>query len=225
MSLTRVAKRLKGGLKAAIPRACVVRTLRPAGPPSLLLTFDDGPDPRFTPGVLDRLDRAGAKGVFFLVGRRVKRAPGLAREILDRGHRIGNHSHLHRRSYVKGGGQQVGLGAYLRDLERCQARIEAATGRPPDLFRPPGGRLVPKTLIAPRLLGLRTVNWSLEVRDWSFRGEEEARLGARTLVEAARGGDILLLHDDHPWILPLLDDLLPGLAGRGFDLAPAPDRV
>ena len=87
-------------LKALIPRAANVRRLRRRAGNAVLLTFDDGPDPEVTPGVLERLDAYGAKAVFFVVGRRVKRAPHLLMRMAERGHLIGNHSHLHRPGYI-----------------------------------------------------------------------------------------------------------------------------
>jgi peptidoglycan/xylan/chitin deacetylase (PgdA/CDA1 family) len=209
----------KEAVKALLPRALVVRRLRRRARGCVLLTFDDGPHPEVTPAVLELLEAYGARAVFFVIGRRLKAAPGLASEILRRGHLLGNHSYLHRRSYVRAGPPQVGLGAYYRDLRRCQERIERLAGRRPRLFRPPGGRLTLKTLLAPRLLGLQCVTWSQDVRDWSFRDAAEAAEGAATLLRRVAPRDILLLHDAGRLVLPLLEILLPGLRARGYDLA------
>ena len=216
--MTTALNAMKGGMKRLLPRSLVVRRLRPSPTACVLLTFDDGPHPEITPAVLDRLDAYSARAVFFVVGRRIGAAPGLLAEIVRRGHRVGNHSHLHRRSYVRPGRPQVGIGAYYRDLSRCQDRIEAAVGVRPDLFRPPGGRLVPKTLLASRLLGLRCVTWSRDIRDWSFRDAGQGARGGADLAARSGPGDILLLHDNNPPVLDLLDVLLPGLRSRGFDL-------
>lgn len=206
-------------LKRVLPRAVAVQRLPRGTDNSLLLTFDDGPDPDVTPAVLDRLDAYGAKAVFFIVGSRVKRAPHLLAEIQRRGHRIGNHTYLHRRGYVLGSSFNLRFAGYYRDLRRCQAVIEEHTGSRPRLFRPPGGRLTPLTLMVPKFLGLRCVIWSREVGDWQFRSPGQGAAGGEELLRRAQPGDIVLLHDDNPCVLDLLDVFLPGLRARRYDLA------
>jgi peptidoglycan/xylan/chitin deacetylase (PgdA/CDA1 family) len=210
---------LKSAVKALVPRAVVACRLGRTAAPAVLLTFDDGPHPAVTPAVLDRLDAHGAKAVFFVIGRRVKRAPHLLADIQARSHVLGNHTHLHRDCDVLANAPRPRLGFYYRDARRCQEVVARQTGRRPRLFRPPGGRLTPVTLLAPRLLGLRCVTWSAEVKDWAFRSAAEARAGAQQLLAAVAPGDIVLLHDNNPSVLDLLDVLLPGLTARGFDLA------
>jgi peptidoglycan/xylan/chitin deacetylase (PgdA/CDA1 family) len=192
---------------------------------SLLLTFDDGPDAKVTPAVLDRLDAYGVKAVFFIVGRRVKHAPHLLAEIQKRGHRIGNHTHLHRPGYVLGSVFNLAFRSYYRDLRRCQAVVEKLTGSTPNLFRPPGGRLTLRNLAVPQVLGLRCVLWSQEVGDWRFRSASEGAAGGQELLRRVGPGDIILLHDDNPSVLDLLDVLLPGLQVRGYDLASGINRL
>jgi peptidoglycan-N-acetylglucosamine deacetylase len=206
-------------LKRMLPRAVAVRQLSPRVDKALLLTFDDGPHAEVTPAVLDRLDAWGAKAVFFIVGSRVKRAPHLLAEIQKRGHRIGNHTYLHRPSYVLGSAFNLGFAGYYRDLRRCQAVVEEHTRSMPKLFRPPGGRLTLRNLAVPPCLGLRCVLWSQEVGDWRFRSSSEGAAGGEELLRRAGPSDIILLHDDNPSVLDLLDVLLPGLQARGYDLA------
>jgi peptidoglycan/xylan/chitin deacetylase (PgdA/CDA1 family) len=216
---------LRSVLKQTIPDAVVARTLRKGPDSSVLLTFDDGPSPDVTPAVLERLDRYGARALFFVIGRRVKRVPHLLAQIRARGHALGNHSHLHRRHYVLQSERSPRFCEYYRDVRRCQEVIERETGELPRLFRPPGGRLTPVTVIVPRLLGLRCISWSREVQDWRFRSTAEARDGAVRLAAAIQPRDIVLLHDDNPCVLDLLDELLPALAARGLDLTKAVDYL
>jgi peptidoglycan/xylan/chitin deacetylase (PgdA/CDA1 family) len=210
--------RLRAAAKALMPRALVVRRLRAGARSSVLLTLDDGPDPDVTPAVLDRLDAYGAKAAFFVVGRRLKRAGDLLARIHRAGHVVGNHSHLHRDRYVLSDGPHATIAEYYRDCARCQLAIEERLGARPRWFRPPGGRLTVTTLLVPRLLGLRCITWSQDVEDWRFRELTDARAGADALVRAIRPGDIVLLHDNNPRVLDLLDVLLPALQARGFDL-------
>ncbi len=208
---------IRAMVKAMLPRTLVTRTLRRAGR-AVLLTFDDGPHAEVTPAVLDRLDEYGARAVFFLIGRRIKRAPHLPAQIRDRGHLLGNHSHLHLDRYVLADERPPGFCEYYRDSQRCQAAIERHAGIRPVLFRPPGGRLTPVTVLVPKLLGLRCVTWSREVSDWRFRSPGEAQAGASALAATVAPGDIVLLHDDNPWVLDVLDALLPELRRRDLDL-------
>jgi peptidoglycan/xylan/chitin deacetylase (PgdA/CDA1 family) len=220
-----LVRRLRAASKKMLPRGLVVQRLSPRANSSVLLTFDDGPHAAVTPAVLDRLDAHGAKAVFFVIGRRARRAPHLLAEILKRGHSLGNHSHLHRADYIVPSAHSPGPCFYFHDLQRCQRTIGRYAGVQPRLFRPPGGRLGPFTLLAPKFLGLKHVSWSVEVADWKFRTSQEARRGAETLLQRIEPGDIVLLHDDNPCVLDLLDVLLPGLRARQFELASGIDRL
>jgi peptidoglycan/xylan/chitin deacetylase (PgdA/CDA1 family) len=185
------------------------RLLLPPGPAPapgrVRLTFDDGPHPDLTPAVLDRLAAAGHAAAFFLVGRRVAAAPQLLPAIRAAGHVVGNHTFAHRRL------PWGDTAASLADLRRCQALVPDAVH-----FRPPFGRLTPALWRAARRLGLAPAGWSLDADDWRCRSAADAAGCAARLAAAARPGDVILLHDDHHGILPLLDELLPALAGRGL---------
>ena len=220
----RGSRRLRSRLKRLIPRSLAIQRLQSSPHPTVLLTFDDGPHPEITPAVLQRLERHNARAVFFVVGRRARRASALLERIQRAGHVIGNHSHLHRTRDVLAG-PQTSLLRYYRDVARCRTIIERGTGTRATLFRPPGGWITPATLLTPRLLGMRCVLWTREVQDWSFRTDEDARVGAEKLLQVVAPDDIVLLHDFNPCILVLLDTLLPGLRDRGYDLASGVDRL
>ena len=98
---------------------------------AIAITFDDGPDPTFTPEVLAILRKYGITATFFLVGERVRRYPELLRRIRDQGHDVGNHSDSWRRTI------QLGNGEFERDLLRAEQSLEL--GDAAKLFRPAGG--------------------------------------------------------------------------------------
>jgi peptidoglycan/xylan/chitin deacetylase (PgdA/CDA1 family) len=212
-------------VKRAIPRTLAIQQLRESSKPTVLLTFDDGPHPDVTPAVLDRLHQHGARAIFFVVGRRARKQDLVLQRIANEGHVIGNHSHLHRDGYVLATAPQASFVSYYRDCARCQSLIERTTGTRPMLFRPPGGRLTPTTLLTPKLLGMRCVLWSREIGDWRFRHQQEAIAGAKELLRLTVARDIVLLHDDNSRVLDLLDAVLPGLRSRGFDLAAGVDLL
>jgi len=198
--------RLNGGLKDAV-----------------LLTFDDGPHPESTPVVLQLLKEYNARAIFFIVGARIQRAPHLLRRILDEGHALGNHSYSHPLE------RQFWFGSYLRDLMRCQNAIERLTRKRPKFFRPPLGTFSLNSLIAPRLLGLTTMLWSVNANDWGLRNGDEARIAAERLGEELIAkpsrNDIVLMHDDHPYVGEILETILPQLAKQNCNLSSALESV
>jgi peptidoglycan-N-acetylglucosamine deacetylase len=157
----------------------------------LALTFDDGPNPRETPRLLDLLDAYGAKATFFLIGRWAAREPALVREIAARGHAIGNHTYTHPTMPLHSAGM-------LRDnLARCRGAVERAgvtfsRAGGAMLMRPPYGRRGPGTLKVLADEGYVPVTWSVTGYDW--RSWETAERIARRCAHA-RDGDLILLHD------------------------------
>jgi len=206
---------LREAIKHLLPPSLLVRRLDRELRNAVLLTFDDGPRPGVTEEVLRRLDRHQARAVFFVVGRHAAEFPALLRQILEQGHVIGNHSLTHALPPPRN------LGGYRREVAGCQEVIRTHAGTTPRLFRAPTGKITVASLLAPRLLGMRSVLWSRDSGDWSCQTRDEAERIAVTLRETARAGDILLLHDFSPHVLTILDLLLPGLRSRGFDLQTA----
>lgn len=157
----------------------------------LSLTYDDGPNPEWTPPLLDLLDRHDAKATFFLIGVWAAREPGLVREIVARGHAIGNHTHTHPTMPAHPAGR------IREELRACRDAVEASGERfstvdGAALMRPPYGRRRPGTLRTMRQEGYVPVTWSITGYDWRARTTAEA-IGRRCL--RAKGGDIILLHD------------------------------
>ena len=186
------------------------------------LTFDDGPDPKVTPQVLDLLDQHGAKASFFFVATRAAAHPELVREVVRRGHSVENHSYNHTHTFAA-----RGWGATRRDIERSQALLTGLSGRPPRFFRAPAGLRNP--LLDPLLAraGLRYASWTRRGYD-AVRGDAAGVL--RRLSRNLAAGDVLLLHDGYgartaqgqPVVLAVLPPLLSELAGSGLNSVPLP---
>jgi peptidoglycan-N-acetylglucosamine deacetylase len=180
-------------------------TLRHTTPPNkLAITFDDGPNPAITPQLLDLLDRYSAKATFFVIGKYVRESPALAKEIVARGHLLGNHTDSHPNLFFCGPQE-------TRDeLLRCTAAIHHATWLEPRWFRPPFGFRSPWLSEVVHHQNMRTVMWSLIPGDWRNKSADWliARMQpiadhARTKLSAGSGyggglrGDILCLHDGY----------------------------
>jgi peptidoglycan-N-acetylglucosamine deacetylase len=189
------------------------RKRRLKDPDAVLLSFDDGPDPDVTPKVLERLRAFEARALFFVVGSRIPKAPHLLKRIEDEGHVLGNHTFSHRLD------RDPNPLTYYRDVQKCQHVVEELTGHRPHLFRAPMGRSSAGALLTPRLLRLTHVLWSADSNDWKLRSEDAALACAERLSTTVAPMDIVLLHDDNPWVVTVLDVLLPNLVLRGFDLA------
>jgi len=200
-------------IKGMIPSNLLIQRLDHRASNCVLLTFDDGPHPEVTPEVLKRLEKYEARAIFFIPGRRIEKAPYLLKIIQEQGHLIGNHTYIHSN------GNQPWFFEYWRDLIRCQEIIEQHTKQKPILFRPAGGGVSFKTLLVPWFMGLKTVTWSLEVEDWRCRDINQAQQRGTNLVERLSSGDIILLHDDNPFVLTILDILLPTLQSKKSDIS------
>jgi len=182
------------------------------------LTFDDGPDPTYTPRVLDLLRQHGARATFFMVGHRVAAHPDLVRRVLAEGHLLGSHSWSHRPGFHFQRCQVM-----AEDIHRGALAIRDAAGCTPLAFRPPLGLRVPRLRRA-----LARVPLPLTCFTWTARGrdavpQEPAAIVAR-LLPALFPGAILALHDgtglggsdDRAPTLAALERLLPLVAARGL---------
>ncbi len=180
------------------------------------LTFDDGPDPRVTPVVLDLLDRHGATASFFCIGTHARRHPALVREIVRRGHQVENHTYDHPNLFAC-----FGPAAMRRQVLRAQDTLADITGRPPAWFRAPLGLRSPLLDAALTGTGLRHASWTR--RGYDTASANPAAVLARLCPRLA-AGDVVLLHDGSsargpggaPVILAVLPRLLDVLAARGL---------
>jgi peptidoglycan/xylan/chitin deacetylase (PgdA/CDA1 family) len=150
------------------------------------LTFDDGPDPRGTPAVLDALDAAGVRATFFLVGEQLMRHHAIAREAAARGHELALHGYEHVEH------DSLRPQAARDDLARALGAFEAATGKRPRFFRPPYGRFSEASYDACRHLGLEPVYWSSWGMDWEALAPDRI---ADLVLRDLSAGAIVLLHD------------------------------
>lgn len=158
----------------------------------IALTFDDGPNPEWTPRLLDLLDRYGVKATFFLVGKYASDESVLVRYIANAGHTVGNHSWSHPNLAL------TAPGKVREELRNTKDALEQITGKPVRYFRPPFGARRPDVLGAARSLGMTPVLWNAMTSDWSEPNSEKIAAVLRGKVEklAARGRAAnVVLHD------------------------------
>ncbi|MCZ2815409.1 polysaccharide deacetylase family protein [Modestobacter sp. VKM Ac-2984] len=175
------------------PVRTVLDQTPPVHPRTVALTFDDGPDPRWTPQLLDTLRAHGVKATFFLVGSQVEAHPELARRIVAEGHAIGNHTYSHP---DLGGLSRAEQAA---EIDRGWQAIEAVTGVRPCFFRAPYG--IHRGASVQQLAwdrGMTIADWSHDPRDWespsSYSPPFQERI-VRGATTPALMHPIVLMHD------------------------------
>jgi peptidoglycan/xylan/chitin deacetylase (PgdA/CDA1 family) len=161
--------------------ACVATTERVVS-----LTYDDGPDPRFTAPVLDALAAHGQRATFFVMVRPAEIHRGLIRRIIAEGHEVALHGIDHTRL------SELPLRTAAALIREGKERLEQVTGRRTRLFRPTYGSQTLQQLVATRALGLDVVVWSAWARDWE---PETAEVIAGRAAASLHYGGFVLLHD------------------------------
>jgi len=186
------------------------------GEHQVALTFDDGPDPQWTPKILDILKAANVKAAFFVVGANAERYPGLVRRIIDEGHEIGNHTYYHPNLSLCWP-EHVRL-----ELNATQLLIETITGRATTLFRPPYAadtqpsqlsELTPLQIAQD--LDYLVVLENIDPQDWAKPGVDVI---VQRIKQQRRDGSIILLHDaggDRSQTVQALPRILDWLHTRG----------
>ncbi len=176
----------------------------------VVLTFDDGPDPAYTPQILDILDDYDAKATFFELGKEVARSPALTRRIHERGHSVQNHTWSHPDL------RKLSAASFKQQVEKTDKSIRAQTGSTPRCLRPPYGGT--NSVVTKRAAGLRKtlVLWSLDSRDWTRPGKTAI---AQRVLAGVRNGSVILFHDgggNRSQTVAALPTILKTLKARGY---------
>lgn len=182
------------------------------------LTFDDGPDPSYTPQTLALLRQYQVRATFCLVGTNIERYPELVRAIAADGHTLCNHSWSHDLSLGRLSRAQIAA-----DLLRTNEAIRQAV---PDAriayFRQPGGNWTPRVVSVAHELGMTSLHWAVDPQDWRRPGAGSI---SATVTSGTFGGAIVLLHDaggNRQQTVSALRSILPNLTRR-FALAALPN--
>jgi peptidoglycan-N-acetylglucosamine deacetylase len=179
----------------------------------IALTFDDGPDPESTPQILDLLKMYQAHATFFVIGNRIDMFPDVVQREAFEGHDVANHTNSHM--YLT---QKINGAAITKEIVKTKEKITAVTGKTCRWFRPPGGYFNEVVVNIARQHGYTIVLWSWhqDTRDWSSPGVEKI---VNKVLDNARNGDIILLHDHvrgSRQTVQALKKILPELKRRGF---------
>ncbi|MFB5758840.1 polysaccharide deacetylase family protein [Paenibacillus medicaginis] len=151
----------------------------------IALTFDDAPDPRFTPYILDALKQNHIKATFFVVGDKAERYPELVKRMVREGHIVGNHSFNHPNF------NKISLRQFQRQTIKTGLAIQKSTGYKPLLIRPPYGEITESQLRWARRSGYTIVNWNVDSMDWKGLDKEQIR---RNVLTTTGPGSIILMH-------------------------------
>ena len=180
------------------------------------LSFDDGPQPRYTRQVLDILKRNHIRATFFLIGKMVKAYPKIAREVVAAGHVIGNHTWSHP-SRPKNA---------VAEFQRTDSEIKRVLGRRPDLFRPPYGLLHNGLANAAKKSGDAVILWNCVATDWDKKTTSDSIGNA--VLRLAKPGGIALLHDgggNRSNTVAALPRIINTLRARGFRFVTVPQLL
>ena len=173
---------------------------------TVALTFDDGPNPTYTPELLDGLKERGVHATFFLIGSQVEEYPELARRIAEEGHQIGNHTYDHANL------QELTEWEAKQDLKKNDGVLQEIIGEGIYWIRPPYGCVGEKEQ---RCADVPFVKWSVDTEDWKVK--DSARIISR-VVGKVKDGDVVLMHELYGTTATAVETIVPTLVSQGFQL-------
>ncbi|GAA2564800.1 hypothetical protein GCM10010435_41620 [Winogradskya consettensis] len=188
-----------------VPAAAV-----PKGSKAVALTFDDGPDPAYTPQVLKILRQQHIKATFFVIGQQAHDHPALIKSIIDEGHTIGTHTWSHKDV------SRMPAARARTEIGRAIDTVAATTGHIPHLFRAPYGSWSPTAFKVCAELGQTSIAWDVDPRDWDNAGWDQIR---SKVLHQVGNRSIVLTHDgggDRSQTVRALRKFLPVLIDRGY---------
>lgn len=172
------------------------------------ITFDDGPDPVFTPQILDILKNLQVPAVFFLIGHNIPGNEALVNRIFQEGHEIGNHSYCHPYLW-----DFWFPGMMRKDIFRTEKLVERIINRKMGFFRPPYGVVNPMVEAAVCRTQYKMITWSKRSLDTCIKDEGKI---LHRIADDLKPGDIILLHDTRQITLNLLEKLIKTIHDNDF---------
>ncbi|GEO26289.1 polysaccharide deacetylase family sporulation protein PdaB [Alicyclobacillus acidoterrestris] len=185
------------------------------------LTFDDGPDLKYTPQILQLLTNYGDHATFFLIGQKAEQYPNVVRQTALLGNELGNHTFSHANI------AHLSTGDLTKELDESKSAIERITGERCVYFRPPRGYYDEPSVLTAYRRGYSVIMWSWDEdsRDWAGPG---AATIAHSVLNHLHPGDIILLHDgtaNSKQTVAALRIILPELHRRGYQSVTVTDLL
>ncbi|GKU80368.1 hypothetical protein L3i20_v247650 [Paenibacillus sp. L3-i20] len=187
------------------------------------LTFDDVPDPRYTPAVLDILAKHHIRATFFVVGDRASKHPALVRRIKNEGHIIGNHSYNHAIF------SKLTNAQFQKQILQTNRVIKNISGLSPRLIRPPYGDLLPQQVVWGKQNGYTIVNWDVDSEDWKKNPSSDVVMS--NINRTLQPGSIILQHagggvgQSLSGTIEALPILIEELQEKGYELVTLPELL
>jgi len=186
----------------------------------IALTFDDGPWPNTTSQILATLKKQKVKATFFVIGKHVKLYPPLIKKVVAEGHAIGNHTWSHEYGHYT-------EAAAAQELDETAKLVYKTTGVKTALFRPPAGILNNGLVATAQEKKYAVIMWSVDSKDWRYRGNTSQSLVESVLKEAKPGG-IVLMHDgggDRTTTVQALPQIIAQLKKQGYTFVTVPELL
>lgn len=189
---------------------------------SIALTFDDGPDERFTPQVLDILKAHGVKATFFVLGKKAEAHPAIVKRMIREGHVVGNHSYRHP-LFTK-----ITVDQFAQEVEQTEEVLNRLVGYRPKLLRPPYGEIDEEQLQWANSRGYVIVNWNVDSQDWKSLGEHQV---SGNILGHTKAGAIVLQHSaggdsqDLSGTVKALPGIIAKLREQGYGLVTVPELL
>ncbi|MBB6452650.1 peptidoglycan/xylan/chitin deacetylase (PgdA/CDA1 family) [Salirhabdus euzebyi] len=187
---------------------------------NVALTFDDGPDPRFTPQILDLLKEYNVKATFFVMGARAAAYPDLVKRIIDEGHIVANHTYWHPNLVEQGD-----IATLEREVTRTENTLNDIIGYRTKLFRAPYGFLYNELVEKLADMNYTVVGWTVDSLDWQELTPDRI---AYNVLSQIHPGAIILMHDGAEWegdrtnTIKSLREIIPTLKEQGFTFKTVP---
>lgn len=189
----------------------------------IALTFDDGPDPRFSNDVLDVLKQYNVPATFFVLGSKAVANPEIVKRMQNEGHVIGNHTYAHPNLV-----EEADLGTLEREVTRTEDALNEIIGYRTKLFRPPYGFLYNELVEKLGKMNYYVIAWDVDTLDWQ---EDPPEVIASRVVDNIHPGAIILMHDgaessgDRTNTILSLQQIIPRLQEQGYEFVTVPDLL
>ena len=185
----------------------------PVEHPKAALTFDDGPDARYTGALLDGLRARNIKVSFFLLGEKVEQNPDLVRRMQEEGHLVGNHTYHHVQL------DKLSDAKAREEILKTNNLIYETTGTYPQYMRPPFGAWKKNLELRVEMM---PVFWTIDTLDWKVQNTEQI---IKTVEEKVKDGSIILMHDEYKTTVEAALKLADSLKEKGYELVTVDELI